>query len=143
MEPLTGIEPVTFSFASTSVSPRGRLMRGLDCIFAPGAHPCQSFGRLWRHGLIRLGRTLTVIRDSREGYPSRGRGFAAHHGDALPTELQRHVFLFLPATYSGTEQVVIGVRREDSWLALAISTDFEEDLVFTINQGNSLMSFWG
>ena len=40
---------------------------------------------------------------------------------------------FLPATYSGTEQVLIGVKSADSWLRLAISSDLEEDPVFTIN----------
>lgn len=82
-----------------------------------------------RHGLTPFG-ALTVIRDSRGGFPSRGRGCATHHGDALPAELQRPACL--PATYSGTEQVLIGVRKASSWLRLAILCDLEEDLVFTM-----------
>ena len=40
---------------------------------------------------------------------------------------------FLPVTYSGTDQVLVGVGKADSRLRLAISSDFEEDPVFTIN----------
>lgn len=49
----------------------------------------------------------------------------------------------LPVTYSGTEQVVLEVDKSDSWLRLAISSDLEEDLVFTINQGRSSMPILG
>ncbi len=56
-EPLAGFEPATYSFTDTSPSD---YTGGLDCIFPPGADPCQSFARLifcvakfWRDGLIR------------------------------------------------------------------------------------------
>src|SRR3989344_6096629 len=39
-----GFEPPTYSFTYTSISPRERFIRGLDCIFSPEANPCQSFG---------------------------------------------------------------------------------------------------
>ena len=42
-------------------------------------------------------------------------------------------FVFPPATCCGTEQVVIGVGKAGSWRTSAISSDFEVDLVFTIN----------
>ena len=54
LEPTTGIEPVTSSFAYTSVYLTS--IGGLDCIFLPEADPCQSFGRQLnsgRHGLAR------------------------------------------------------------------------------------------
>jgi len=43
-EPMVGIEPTTYSFAYTSISPE-KFIRGLDCILLRtkvGA-PCQSF----------------------------------------------------------------------------------------------------
>jgi hypothetical protein len=40
-----------------------------------------------------------------------------------------------PVTCSGTEQVVFGVRKTDSWLRLAIFSDVEENLFITIDFG--------
>ena len=49
----------------------------------------------------------------------------------------------LPVTYSGTEQVLIGVRTESSWLRLAILRDLEEDLVFTMKLAwSSIAVLW-
>ena len=48
-----------------------------------------------------------------------------------------------PATCSGTEQVFIDLGKVDFGLALAISHDFEEDLVFTINHGFARMAILG
>ena len=61
---MAGFEPATYSFAYTSPSDYSG---GLDCIFAPEAHPCQSFGpkvhRPRSDPSTILG-ALTVIRDS-------------------------------------------------------------------------------
>lgn len=51
--------------------------------------------------------------------------------------------LVLPATSSGTEQVVIGVIRLFSSLRLARFDDFEEDLFITINGAGSKSAFLG
>ncbi len=77
MEPLTGIEPVTSSFAYTSIF--SALIRGLDCILIlkkqdslvsrSGVPPTGG-----RHGL-NLVRSLTVIRDSLECCHSSGQKF--------------------------------------------------------------------
>jgi hypothetical protein len=49
----------------------------------------------------------------------------------------------LPATYSGTEQVLIRAREASSWLRLAILYDLEEDLVFTMKLAwSSIESSW-
>lgn len=96
LEPLTGIEPVTFSFAYTSASLQGgaygRARLYLERALVSDA-PLVSRSGAGRHGLNPCG-SLTVIRDSRSSFFDRGRGCATHHGDALPTELQRRDGLF-------------------------------------------------
>ncbi len=56
-EPMARIELATYSFAFTSISPANEVIERLDCILNLfnkncKGFPCQSFGRLRRHGLI-------------------------------------------------------------------------------------------
>ena len=89
-EPTTGIEPVTSSFAYTSVSLHG-YRRARLYLLAHGEPLSVVRAFKKRHGLARVCRVLTVIRDSHTGRPMCGRGFAAHQGRALPTELRRQM----------------------------------------------------
>lgn len=88
----------------------------------------------------RLRGALTVIRDACSGFPGRGRG-SRPTMEMLCQLSYNGLCLVLPATSSGTEQVVIGVIRLFSSLRLARFDDFEEDLFIYHKWGRVQISF--